>query len=183
VDTLVLSPAYEPINQITWQEAVVALFGPRGDNIEVVETYEDRDIRSVTFSIKMPAVIRYISGRCIKKRGVRFSRENVYTRDKGRCQYCNLAVKRPEATYDHVVPRTLGGQTRWENIVIACVDCNQRKGGRTPDQARMRLVATPVRPKHLPETLRLTFTRATVPMPWRQWLRNVAYWHDELEQD
>jgi 5-methylcytosine-specific restriction endonuclease McrA len=195
MDTLVLSPEYEPINQITWQAAVIALLGDRGENIEVLEEYEDRECRSVTFSIKIPAVIRYISGKCVKKRGVRFSRENVYTRDKGRCQYCRRKVARPEATYDHVVPRAKGGQTRWENIVIACVPCNQCKGelqvscgkkscakcrGR---KVPMQLLAKPVKPKYLPETLRLTFTKSTVPKQWTTWLRSVTYWHADLDED
>lgn len=181
MDTLVLSPEWEPINQISWQDAVLAVLGDR--NVEVIEEYEDRYCRSVTFSMKIPAVIRYAAKVVGKRRGVRFSRENVYTRDKGKCQYCSLKVSRPEATYDHVLPRTQGGQTRWENIVIACVPCNQRKGGRTPEQARMRLAVKPVKPKYLPETLRLTFTKKNVPGEWRQYLRSVVYMHGELETD
>ena len=181
MDTLVLSPSYEPINQISWKAAVLAVLGDRP--IEVLEYYEDREVRSVTFAMKVPAVIRYLAGKCIRKRGVRFSRENVYTRDKGRCQYCGINVARPEATYDHVKPRAQGGPTRWENIVIACVPCNQHKGGRTPEQAGMFLMTKPAKPKYLPETLRLSFTKANVPGQWRDYLRNVVYMHGELETD
>ena len=181
MDTLVLSAAYEPINQITWQAAVVAVLGDRP--VEVLEVYEDREVRSVTFSMKIPAVIRYIKGKIGKRRGVRFSRENVYTRDKGRCQYCSRKVSRAEATYDHVVPRAKGGRTRWENIVIACVPCNSGKANRTPMEAGLRLVAAPVKPKYLPETLRLTFTKEKVPGQWKVYLRSVVYMHGELETD
>jgi 5-methylcytosine-specific restriction endonuclease McrA len=181
MDTLVLSAAYEPINQISWQDAVVAVLG--GRPVEVLEVYEDREVRSVTFSMKIPAVIRYLVGKVGKRRGVRFSRENVYTRDKGRCQYCSRELSRAEATYDHVVPRAMGGKTRWENIVIACVPCNSKKANRTPEEVGMRLIALPVKPKHLPETLRLTFTKSKVPGQWKNYLRSVVYMHGELEAD
>jgi 5-methylcytosine-specific restriction endonuclease McrA len=92
-------------------------------------------------------------------------------------------VQRSEATYDHVVPRAHGGKTTWENIVIACVPCNQRKGGRTPTQAGMRLRTPPVRPKKLPELLSVTFTfQPGMPDSWRTWLRDIAYWNAELEE-
>lgn len=181
MDTLVLSPTYEPINQISWQAAVIAVLG--GRPVEVLEVYEDREVRSVTFSMKIPAVIRYIAGKIGKRRGVRFSRENVYTRDKGRCQYCSRKVSRVEATFDHVVPRAKGGKTRWENIVIACVPCNSRKANRTPEEAGVRLASAPVKPKYLPETLRLTFTKEKVPEQWKSYLRSVVYMHGELETD
>jgi 5-methylcytosine-specific restriction endonuclease McrA len=181
LDTLVLSAAYEPINQISWQAAVVAVLG--GRQVEVLEVYEDREVRSVSFSMKIPAVIRYLAGKIGRHRGVRFSRENVYTRDKALCQYCSRKVSRAEATYDHVVPRANGGTTRWENIVIACVACNNRKANRTPEEVGMRLAAAPVKPKHLPETLRLTFTKERVPGEWKAYLRSVVYMHGELETD
>lgn len=172
---LVLDYKWEPIGQITWKQAVLAVLGDRGENVVVVEEYEDHEVRSVTFSMKIPAVIQYIGDKLKKKKGVRFSKENVFTRDKGKCQYCGHKIARPEATYDHVVPRTQGGQTRWDNIVIACRSCNQKKGGRTPVQARMRLLTEPVRPKYLPETMRLTFTRTTVPQEWKDYLQTVVY--------
>lgn len=172
---LVLDHTWEPIGQITWKQAVLAVLGDRGQNVVVLEEYEDREVRSVTFSMKIPAVIQYMGNALKKRKGIRFSKENVYMRDKGKCQYCNLPVPRPHATYDHVVPRTQGGKTRWENIVIACRDCNQKKGGRTPLQAGMRLVSEPVKPKSLPETLRLTFTRENLPEQWRSYIRSAVF--------
>ena len=180
-ETLVLSASYEPVARVHWQRAVTLLFGGK---VEVVEEYEDREVRSVTFAIKMPAVVRFLRALRGRKRAVKFSRENVYTRDNGRCQYCSQRVPRHEATYDHVVPRAQGGRTQWENIVIACVSCNQAKGGRTPDQARMALRVAPVKPKKLPESMRLTFTfEKGMPTSWRSWLRDVTYWNGELEHD
>jgi 5-methylcytosine-specific restriction endonuclease McrA len=129
-------------------------------------------------------VVRFLRLLRARRKGVKFSRQNVYARDGGRCQYCLVAIPRAEATYDHVVPRAQAGRTTWENVVIACVPCNQRKGGRTPEQAGMALRVRPARPKKLPDALRLTFTwRKGDPPSWRGWLRDAIYWGGELDND
>ncbi len=180
METLVLNATYEPVGRVSWQRAITLLFSGK---VEVVEEYEDHKVRSVTFEIKVPAVVRFL--RVLKRRKpvIRFSRENVYARDNGKCQYCTKPVSRAEATYDHVVPKAQGGKTCWENIVISCVSCNQAKGGRTPDQARMKLHVVPVRPTKLSHAIRLTFTwEKGMPASWKNWLRDLTYWHGELEQ-
>ena len=180
METLVLNRGYEPVARVPSQRAVTLLFLGK---VEVVEEYEDREIRSVTFVFKMPSVVRLLRALRGARKAIKFSRENLYARDGGRCQYCGAAVRRDEITYDHVVPRALGGTTTWENIVTACVPCNQKKGGRTPDQAGMKLRATPVKPKKLPETFRVTFTfRKGMPESWRAFLRDYTYWNGELEE-
>lgn len=180
VETLVLSPGYEPVARVPWQRAVALLFQ---NKVEIVEEYEDRDVRSVTFSIKMPSIVRFLRAIRNRKKAVKFSRENVYARDEGRCSYCASRVSRQEATYDHVVPRAQGGQTVWENVVIACVPCNQRKGGRTPEQAQMHLRKRPVRPKALPDMRITVVWRKGMPDAWRQFCRDFTYWNGELEND
>lgn len=180
METLVLNRGYEPIARVPWQRAVTLLF--RG-KVEVVEEYEDRDIRSVTIIFKMPSVVRLIRALGRTRRNLKFSRENVYARDAGKCQYCERRVPRHEVTYDHVVPRSRGGHTTWENIVIACLACNQHKGGRTPEQAGMKLRCTPVKPKKLRETFRITLTiDKGMPESWKNWLRAYAYWNTELDE-
>jgi 5-methylcytosine-specific restriction endonuclease McrA len=181
METLVLNATWQPVARIPWQRAITLLFLGK---VEVVEEYEDKSIRSVTFEVKMPSVVRFL--RMLKRRKpiIRFSRENVFARDNGQCQYCGKKVTRPEATYDHVLPRSQGGGTHWENIVIACVPCNQRKGGRTPEQAKMKLKVAPVKPTKLPETLRLSFAfHKGMPSTWANWLRDMTYWHGSLEED
>lgn len=181
METLVLNASFEPVARITWQRAISLLFLGK---VEVVEEYEDRTVRSVSFEFKVPSVVRFIRMLTRRRTVVRFSRENVYARDHGRCQYCQRKVTRAEGTYDHVLPRTQGGRTCWENIVIACVPCNQRKGGRTPQQAGMRLACDPVRPKHLPDSLRVTLQfQKGMPNSWKNWLRDMTYWHGSLEED
>lgn len=181
METLVLSPGYEPIGKITWQRAVTLLFDGK---VEVVDEYEDKLIRSVTFEIRMPAVIRFFRAIKGKKRAIKFSRENVYLRDRGTCQYCRVKVPRTDFTYDHVIPKAQGGQTTWENVVVSCTPCNQTKAGRTPEQAKMPLLNKPAKPGKLPEAIRMTFMwQKGMPDAWKQWLASVSYWHTELEND
>ena len=181
METLVLSPGYEPVGKVPWTRAITLLWEGK---VEVVEEYEDRFVRSVTLEFKMPAVVRFLKAVRGRKRAIKFSRENVYARDKGTCQYCSVKVPRSEFTYDHVTPRAQGGQTVWENVVVCCTPCNQKKAGKTPEQAKMHLAHRPVKPTKLPDTFRLTFTwQKGMPEPWKAWMQSVAYWHTELEND
>jgi 5-methylcytosine-specific restriction endonuclease McrA len=195
MDVLVLSSTYEPINQVSWERAMTLLLGDHSGKmtrkgskrltsalVEVIEEYTDWDVRTERRVYKVPAVIRFLDDAFHRRAGLRFSRENVYGRDKGRCQYCGAAVNKSEFTYDHVIPRAQGGHTRWENVVVSCLSCNQRKGNRTPAQAGMRLLATPERPKSLAGQRK--FARPDgVPELWKPYLRDFNYWHGELEQD
>ncbi len=179
--TLVLNTAWQPVARVPWQRAITLLFLGK---VEVVEEYEDQTIRSVTFEVKMPSVVRFLRMVKHRKPVVRFSRENVFARDHGACQYCGEKLTRAEATYDHVLPRCRGGGTRWDNIVIACVRCNQKKGGRTPAEAKMTLRSTPVKPARLPQGVRFTFTwEKGMPRSWENWLRDLTYWHGSLDED
>lgn len=180
METLVLDTSYMPVARVHWQRALTLLFMGK---VEVVESYEDREIRSMTFSIKMPSIIRFLRAMKSKKKAIKFSRENVYSRDHGKCQYCGNKVPRATITYDHVVPRAQGGVTEWTNIVISCGTCNQKKGNRTPAQASMRLLSTPVRPKKLPDHTHITIQwRKGDPLTWRDYLASHHYWNSELEE-
>lgn len=182
-ETLVLDHTYMPVARVPWQRAITLLFQ---NKVVVEDVYEDRDIRAATVVIKMPAVIRFLHQLRRKKKQVKFSRLNVYVRDKGRCQYCGHKIPLEISTYDHVVPRARGGQTTWDNVVIACEADNARKAARTPDEAGMRLLSKPVRPSWLPEyRFRLAWDEG-MPSSWRAWLQaktDVSYWNTELEND
>ncbi len=113
--------------------------------------HPDHDwIRGVGFSLRAPRVIRLLDCDRGPRQGLRFNRRNVFARDGNQCQYCGRHFPTSELSLDHVVPRSRGGMTSWENIVCACVACNVRKGGRTPLEARMQLVRQPVKPKRSP---------------------------------
>jgi 5-methylcytosine-specific restriction endonuclease McrA len=101
-------------------------------------------------SIRVPRVILLCIFDRVPKRQVRYSRANIFTRDKLTCQYCGERPGRSQLNLDHVIPRSLGGRTSWENVVCSCVGCNRRKGGRTPEQARVSLDRPPARPRWTP---------------------------------
>ena len=123
-------------------------------------------------AIRLPRVIVLQRFDRIPKRHVRFSRVNVFARDGFTCQYCGRTPHRSELNLDHVIPRSLGGKTTWENVVCSCVDCNRRKGGRTPKQARLRLIRRPARPRWTP-LLNLVVPSARH-QEWRPFLGIVA---------
>jgi 5-methylcytosine-specific restriction endonuclease McrA len=173
--TLLLNSTYEPLKVISWQRAVTLMWLGK---VEVIRTY-DRDVRAVTFRVRMPAVVRLLRYVRRKAPQVTFSRRNLFARDESTCQYCRSKLDSHQLTYDHVVPRAHGGKTDWTNIVTCCVDCNRKKGGRTPEQAGMRLLKPPRRPDHLPTTLTFTIGVRTAPDAWRDFL----YWNVELTDD
>ena len=134
-------------------------------------------IRCVKFEIAVPRIIRLLFYDRLPRRQVRFTRRNIFARDRNRCQYCGGRFPTSELSLDHVIPRSRGGSAIWTNIVCCCVRCNVRKGGRTPDEARMKLIAEPVKPRRSPMiTLRLSSERYA---SWKQFL-DTAYWNVEL---
>ncbi len=167
-DTLLLDQGYQPLRVIPWQRAICMNFLGK---VELVAAH-DRPVRTVTREFPAPAVVRLLGPYRPQQYIVRFSREGVHVRDRFTCQYCGDRPARRELTLDHVVPRHRGGPTSWENIVTACSDCNLRKGGRTPEEANMRLPGPPTRPRWMPPT-RTALGLEDVPRPWRDWLRGV----------
>jgi len=100
--------------------------------------------------IRVPRVVLLLRYDRIPKRSVRFTRFNIYARDHQRCQYCGCRLSRSELNLDHVVPRSRGGASTWDNVVCSCQRCNRIKGGRTPEEAGMRLQRRPFRPRWSP---------------------------------
>ena len=162
--------SYYPLSLWPWQTAVKAVFLER---VDIVASY-DRVVHSPSWSMQVPSVIAL-------RQFVRpsefpaFTRFNVFLRDRFACQYCGSPH---HLTFDHVIPRRLGGKTSWENVATACAPCNMKKGGRTPQQARMPLLIKPIRPTswHLQERGR-AFPPNYLHETWRDWL----YWDVELE--
>lgn len=165
---LVLNASFEPLQVVTWQRAIQLLFQGK---VEVVEE-SDREIRTVRLTIKVPAVLRLLQYIPLTKKRqiIRFSRINVLTRDGFACQYCGKRFTKHHLTLDHVIPIVQGGKKTWENIVTACKPCNQRKGGRTPAQAGLRLIRTPKRPVWLP-TAQVQVSAMITPERWKIYLK------------
>ena len=172
--TLLLNASYEPLKIVNWQKAITLLCQGK---VEVVREY-DREIRAVSFTVRLPSVIRLLRYIKIKRRFdyVPFSRANIYARDDHTCQYCGDSFSTNDLTFDHVVPVAHGGRKDWENIVTCCVTCNRKKGGRTPAEAGMTLLRMPKRPDSAP-AIRITVGLRNAPESWRDYL----YWNVELD--
>ena len=134
----------------------------------------DRTIKCVSRELPMPAVVRVLRRFRRDRQAIRFSRVNIYTRDSFTCQYCGERLATEDLTFDHVVPRSAGGRTTWENIVTCCVPCNHGKANRTPEQAHMRLHRRPSKPRYLP-VVTVQMDRRHVPDEWR------PYWNVVLD--
>jgi len=150
--TLVLTAYMAPHRLIPWQEAVQDWFLGK---CEILEEYEEiiasaGGETTPRIVMGMPMVVRLVRSVVKHKRDIKFSRVNVFTRDEFQCQYCGKRCDMRQLTKDHVVPRCQGGQTTWTNIVSACMRCNHKKDRCTPEQAGMKLLKAPVKPKTLP---------------------------------
>jgi 5-methylcytosine-specific restriction endonuclease McrA len=171
---LLLNATFEPLKVVDWQKAITLWCQGK---VEVI-AHHDREVRSVSFTFKLPSVIRLLRFVKIKRRFdyVPFSRANIYSRDRYTCQYCHQVFQTADLTFDHVVPVAHGGRKDWENIVTCCVGCNRLKGGRTPAEAGMKLLRPPRRPDSAPP-IRITVGLHNAPESWRDYL----YWNVELE--
>ncbi|MAI31273.1 MAG: HNH endonuclease [Planctomycetaceae bacterium TMED240] len=107
----------------------------------------DEYIRAVNFELRVPRIVRLTRFDRMPVQSVRFNRKNLFARDDHTCQYCGQYKPVNKLSLDHVVPRSHGGSTTWENIVCCCLRCNSRKGGRTPREARMKLLSRPQKPR------------------------------------
>lgn len=177
--TLVLDAGYTPHRVVSWQRAVALVFS---DKAEIVEEYDD-EVTTVTLRFKVPAVIRLLMSIPRKKRAVRFSRVNIATRDKFKCQYCGCKLTLSKLTYDHVIPKAYFAKgehcTTWENIVSCCQPCNSKKRNRTPEEAGMKLLAKPYKPVTLPMVTFHFELGYSIPDVWMSYV----YWQGELDHD
>jgi 5-methylcytosine-specific restriction endonuclease McrA len=140
-------------------------------------TPEDEMVHTISFKIRVPRVIVLLVFDRVPNKEVKFTRHNVFERDKNTCQYCGETFDRRDLNLDHVIPRDKGGVTSWENVVCSCIPCNTRKGNRMPEQIGMRLLKKPKRPKWRP-FVHLTFG-GTHHESWRHFV-DLAYWNVEL---
>ncbi len=189
---LVLNRYYQPVHVTSVKRAISLLYQGVAKAIDhQYRLYEFADwaelsaanhdvIATVNRQIRVPRVVVLSAYEYLPKGRVRFSRLNIYARDNDTCQYCGQQLARSELNLDHVLPRSQGGKTSWENVVCSCVECNLLKGGRTPDQATMKLLKKPVRPRWTP-----FFRGAAKRITYREWLpfltlADASYWNVEL---
>lgn len=142
---LVLDSSYRPIKQISWQKAMTLFFQ---DKIEVIREYKDTWINSPSKRFRLPAVIRLVNYIFKLPWGIKLTRTNIFIRDKGKCQYCDKRLNKSRFTVDHVIPRSKGGKSSWENLVCACSKCNTYKGDKSLKEMGIKLKKKPGQPKN-----------------------------------
>lgn len=190
---LVLNKAWHPINVTTAKDAIVQVF--TGDALVVGPDYQTftfdswrdaeayaRDaakyIHGCSWKILVPEVVVLTGYTGINRRQVKFSRRNIFERDAYTCQYCGRQFRRQDLTIDHVLPRSRGGVSRWENVVLSCLPCNARKDNRTPQEAGMRLRKQPKKPRW--EDIKIRGLSGAMPSSWEDFLGEM-YWNVKLE--
>lgn len=191
---LVLNRSYFPINVTSVRRAFCLLY--QGLARAVNSNYETFDFHSwaelsvevhgetvglVGRAIRVPRVILLVAYDRFPKREVRFSRLNIYARDRQRCQYCGAKLPKSELNLDHIIPKSRGGKTVWENVVCSCLSCNRKKGGRTPQEAGVKLLVSPRKPGWTP-----LFHASFKERGYKEWLPflnvvDLSYWFVELE--
>ncbi len=138
---------------------------------------ESEMVHTISFKVRVPRVIVLLLFDRLPKKEVKFTRHNIFERDKDTCQYCGKVFDRRDLNLDHVLPRDKGGQTTWENVVCSCIPCNTRKGNRLPHHVGMHLIRKPKRPKWQP-FINITFNGPHHDS-WKHFI-DIAYWNVEL---
>ena len=196
-NVLVLNKSFLPVQITTVRRAFCLLYAGIAKAVNSrYETFDyeswhqlsiernDETIGLVDRVIKVPRVILLIAYDRVPKRRVRFSRYNIFARDKNTCQYCGKKFPRLDLNLDHIIPRSQGGTSIWENVVCSCHQCNRKKGGKTPEQARMKLISQPRRPAWTPPlnvSLQAVMRREWV--PFLDFMVDVSYWNTELLEE
>ena len=193
-NVLVLNKSFLPVQITTVRRAFCLLYAGIAKAVNSqYETFDyaswhqlsiernDETIGLVDRAIKIPRVILLTAYDRVPKRRVRFSRHNIFARDKNTCQYCGKKFLRLDLNLDHIIPRSQGGTSTWENVVCSCHQCNRKKGGKTPEQARIKLISQPKRPVWTPPlnvSLREVMCKEWV--PFLDFMVDVSYWNTEL---
>jgi 5-methylcytosine-specific restriction endonuclease McrA len=162
---LVLNASYEPINICAARRALVLVL----KGVASAEELTAHTLSAARRSFQVPSVIRLLEYRRMPHQTRALSRKNIMMRDRYTCQYCHRTSPANDLTLDHVVPRSRGGETTWENLVACCHTCNNRKGSRTPEEASMKLLRAP-RPFSLHTSRHLMRLLAKSEEPWRKYL-------------
>jgi len=189
-NVLVLNKVYQAVQIVTVRKAFSLLYkGHVRAVLEDYTTYDFEDWKDIpvqpdeecvatpTLRIKVPRVILLLTFDRLPRHEVKFSRKNIYLRDKSRCQYCGLKFRTEELNLDHVVPVSRGGKSTWDNVVCSCIRCNVAKGNRLPEEAGISLIVKPVKPRWHP-LVRLALNAGPYEC-WKNFL-DEAYWNTEI---
>lgn len=169
---LVLDVDFQILSISPWRKIAKKLHNGR---VEVVEFSRDHTVKMVAEKSPMPSVVRVLRRFKRDRHVVKFSRLNIYARDAFTCQYCRHQGVTEDLNFDHVIPRSRGGKTCWENIVTCCIECNTRKANQTPEEAGMKLLRKPVKPWSLP-VVTVDMGNHVMPSEWSK------YWSISLDR-
>ena len=197
-NVLVLNRLWQAVNICTARRAFSLLYTGQAHVIDVEEgkfnafDFEDwkglsssfekyeEVVHTVSLTIRVPKVILLLLYDKLPRSSIKFNRKNIYQRDKNTCQYCGRKFDIANLNIDHVIPKVLGGKSVWTNVVCSCMNCNLRKGGRTPGQAVMKLIQSPKEPRW---QYLVRFNIKTMHHEsWKHFI-NTAYWNTELASD
>ncbi len=188
--TLVLNRSWQPVNVAPVHRAMTLLWNDTARVVDpddyqlydwsdwsALDPHDDQPfIQAVTQRIRVPEVITLTRFNRVPTSSVTFNRRNLFRRDRFTCQYCGCQPANDELTIDHIVPRSRGGTSTWQNCVLACVKCNHVKADRTPEQAHMALRRKPVRPLWNP-----VYSQHSVRYDsWSKFI-SAAYWDAKLK--
>ncbi|MBN2012931.1 HNH endonuclease [candidate division KSB1 bacterium] len=141
---LVLNQNYEPMTVTDVKKAVVLIYLGKA---EIIERNDGLLVRSVSVTFPLPSIVRLMHYKRVPRKRIILTRKNIIKRDGYQCQYCS--TKTGPFTIDHIIPKRSGGEDSWENLVCACIECNNKKRDRTPEEAGMTLLRKPKKPSHL----------------------------------
>jgi len=140
---LVLNQSFEPMTITSAKKAIILIYLGKAEIIEK----NNAVVRSINTSLPLPSIVRLTRYINVPRKRIILSRKNIIKRDNHQCQYCGS--RSGPVTIDHIIPRDRGGEDTWENLVCACVTCNNRKSNRTPEEARLRLIRRPQKPNYI----------------------------------
>lgn len=197
-DTLVLNRNYLAVHIANWQKAMSLLYQGHAEVVDAeyktynFETWTELSasmvespsgfVHTPTLKIAIPEMIRLTKYDKLPKTEVKFTRRNIYEHYKNTCCYCGKVFKSLDLNLDHVIPRSRGGKTDWTNIVTSCIPCNSKKDNQTPEEAKMKLIIQPSKPRWKGSISLLKFSSPIkVRKSWQSVIDSI-YWNQELEK-
>jgi 5-methylcytosine-specific restriction endonuclease McrA len=188
--TLALNKAGMLVNVLPWDLAYARCYTditlPTGEEVKkavAVVWHEEKLVQEMGYSFMIPSVIQYPYSDYMPKNYVKqlpFNRKNLWIRDRGMCMYCGKKVSISSFSFEHVIPKCLGGKGHdWLNIVVSCLRCNAKKGGRTPEQANMPLIRKPFIPSLDRAAPKDVINKIGGEIPYKTWL-DYVYWNIQL---